>query len=173
LDFLSDPSMREIVEDFCQEANDLFADLETSLDEFEDDPSSAKSLETFGQVIDRIMGAAKSIGAHDIAMFCELGKIIGYKSSQTKDPALLSVVIAVLFDAVDLLKKMVAKIQSGEKDSKLEGLSTEAFGSRLKWLSDKFKDIERASCTMENSDPEDEKELDQNSIDDLMASLGL
>lgn len=170
MSILDDPAMKEIVDDFCNEATGLFEKLESSLEILEDNPVNPQELENFGQVIDRIMGAAKSIGADEIAKFCELGKTIGYKSSQTNDEPLLNVVVAILFDTVDLLSKMVEQLRTGNSKP-LKGLNTAAFATRLKWLSEKFKNIERASCIIE--DPEKKKELSQNSIDDLMASLGL
>lgn len=169
----------ELIEDFVNEANGLFDQLEEILDELEDDLTNTAHLEKFGQVIDRIMGAAKSIEANEVAMFCELGKIIGYKSSQTKEPALLNVVVAILFDAIDLLRKMVANLKTND-DSGLKDLSTEAFGTRLSWLSDKFKHIERASVAYKKPEDVTKKDLgkkgqtmDQGSIDDLMKALGL
>jgi chemotaxis protein histidine kinase CheA len=169
MDILNDQSMKEVVIEFADESLGLFKQLEETLENLEDNPTSSKDLENFGQVIDRVMGAAKSIGATEIATFCELGKLIGYKSSQVNDVPLLNVVVAILFDAVDLLTKMVEKIKTGDNE-KLQKLNTEAFATRLKWLSDKFKDIERASCTIKK---EDTTNLNQDSIDDLMASLGL
>ena len=169
MSMLNDPSMKEIVEDFCKEASELFMELQDVLEVLEENPDDSAELENFGQIIDRVMGAARSIGADEIATFCELGKTIGYKSSQIDDISLLNIVVAVLFDAVDILIKMVDQLKTGNPHS-LEGLSTEAFVSRLNWLSDKFKDIERSSCAM---DGEGEGDMDQSSIDDLMASLGL
>ena len=160
----------EIIEDFCRESEDLFDQLEEALENLEDDPQNSTELENFGQIIDRVMGAARSIGAEEIATFCELGKVIGYKSSQTEDLPLINVVIAVLFDAVDLLRKMVEGLKHGSNDP-LKGLNTKAFGTRLKWLSEKFKHIERAS--LESEVKKDDSQMDQGSIDDLMASLGL
>lgn len=167
MNLLEDPSMKEVVDEFCNESLELFDQLEEALEGFEDDPTDNSKLEEFGQIIDRIMGSAKTIGAMDIATFCELGKVIGYKSSQTKDIALLEVVVAILFDAVDILKKMILKIKDGT-ESDLKNVSTQAFVTRLNWLKEKFNNIERASCAMDPS-----ANLDQTSIDDLMSSLGL
>ncbi|MDD0853346.1 Hpt domain-containing protein [Halobacteriovorax sp. GB3] len=168
MSLINDPSMREIVLDFCDESLELFGQLEEHLEVLEDDPTKTEKLEEFGQVIDRVMGAAKSIGAMEIATFCELGKLIGYKSSQTKEVALVEVVVAILFDSVELLRKMVDQIKTGN-DNALDKLNTQAFVTRLNWLSDKFKDIERSSCAVEP----DRENLSQSSIDDLMSSLGL
>lgn len=167
MDMLNDPSMREIVVDFCNESLELLDEMEECLDNFEDDPSDTSQLEKFGQVVDRIMGAAKSVGANEVANFSELGKIIGYKSSQVNDQALLGVTNAILFDTVDILREMVKNILD-QKTKFLKDINTEAFGSRLRWLSEKFKNIERASVSYKK-----ENNLDQNSIDDLMSSLGL
>jgi len=166
MSILDDPSMKEIVDDFCEEADSLFNLLEDSLNLIEEDPSNTRELEKFGQVIDRIMGAAKSIGATEIATFCELGKMIGYKSSQIKDLPLIEVVVAILFDSLDMLRKMNQSLKAGN-DTSMNKLNTKAFVTRLNWLSAKFKDIDRASCAVP-----DEK-LNQTSIDELMKSLGL
>ena len=169
MDMLSDPAMKEIVDDFVDETLGFFEELNDILEDLEDDPKESAKLEKFGQIIDRVMGAARSIGAGEIATFCELGKVIGYKSSQANDIPLREVVVAVLFDALDILKEMVSQLKSG-KDNALKDINTEAFGTRLNWLSEKFKNIERASVAYSK---EDKEVLAQNSIDDLMASLGL
>ena len=166
---LDDPSMKEIVDGFCDESIELLDELESTLEEMEDEPTKVENLEKFGQVIDRIMGAANTVGATEVGKFAELGKAIGYKASQTTDPALLEVVVAILFDCQHLTRLMVTKIKTGE-DAGLSSLNTDAFVTRLKWLQDKFRNIERSSCVV---DEKDTKELDQSSIDDLMASLGL
>lgn len=167
MSMLNDPSMKEIILDFCVEAEALFDQLEQSLELTEENPTNTKELEKFGQIIDRIMGAAKSIGATEIATFCELGKVIGYKSSQIKDVPLIEVVVAILFDSLHMLRKMITALKEGN-DRSMEKLNTKAFGTRLNWLSAKFKDIDRASCAIEKSG-----NMSQNSIDDLMQSLGL
>jgi chemotaxis protein histidine kinase CheA len=163
MSMLNDPSMKEIVLEFCDEAESLLDQLQESLEKMEENPTNTKELEKFGQVIDRIMGAAKSIGANDVAIFSELGKVIGYKSSQIKDVPLIEVVVAILFDSLDLLRKMITAIRLGN-ESGMKNLNTKAFVTRLNWLSAKFKDIDRASIAID---------ISQSSIDELMQSLGL
>lgn len=173
MSFLDDPEMKEVVEGFCTESLDLLNILEDTLNKCEDsDYTDNKPLEEFGQIIDRIMGAAKSMGADEVGSYCELGKIIGYKSSQVETPALIEVVVAVLFDTVDLLRKMVNQIQSGNS-ALTEGINLKAFGTRLHWLSDKFKDIERASCAITEGADADNGGMNQGNIDDLLSDLGL
>ncbi len=168
MSMLLDPDMTEIVDDFCKESGAIYNQLEEMLEEYEDDKDS-KKLEEFGQVIDRVMGAAKSIDAELTGMYCELGKTISYKASQSMDKALLDIVVAVLFDTVEILIVMNKTI-ANEKIEKVSGVNLEAFGTRLRWLADKFKDIQRSSVAISTEG----KQLDdQKSIDDLLASLGL
>ncbi|MFY7991728.1 MAG: hypothetical protein ACOVP4_00420 [Bacteriovoracaceae bacterium] len=164
---LKDPDLKEIVEEFCNESDELIDLLYSSLDDFEE-TSNAQALEQFGQIIDRIMGAAKSIGAQKTGQFSELGKVIGYKSSQTNDPQLLKITHAVLSDNVNIVETLLKNIRKTQEE-KVDGINLEAFGSRLKWLSEKFKHIERASVAIEQK----KSQMDQSSIDDLLKNLGL
>jgi chemotaxis protein histidine kinase CheA len=165
---LLDPDMAEVVDEFCTESEGIYTELEEILDSYEDDPDS-KKLENFGQIIDRIMGAAKSIDAHQTGLYCELGKSISYKASQSMDTNLLEIVMAVLFDTVEILQVMNKSVREN-KEEIVTGINLEAFGSRLRWLADKFKDIERSSVAIE---VETVQLTDQKSIDELLAGLGL
>ncbi len=165
MSFINDPMMKEIVEDFCIEAESLFDQMDACISKLEQNPLDTNELEKYGQMIDRIMGAGKSIGATEIATFCELGKVIGYKSSQIREVPLLEVVVAILGDTIDMLRKMIKALKLGDNKC-LNKLNTKAFVTRLQWLSSKFKDIERSSCAIDGN-------LSQNSIDDLLSSLGL
>lgn len=168
---LEDPNMNEIIKDFCEESQNIFDELEEILEDYEEQPSPS-ILETFGQTIDRVMGAAKSIEATYMGSFCELGKTISYKASQSKDNDLLNIAVSILFDNVEILKEVNKKILV-DKTEKVETFNLEAFGTRLKWLADKFKDIERSSIEVNNAGKILGKAEDQKSIDDLLAELGL
>ncbi len=191
MSMLNDPSMKEIVMDFCTESEKLLPELTEVLEQAEES-SEKKFFEQFGQVIDRIMGAAKSIGADEIGLFCELGKVIAYKTSRIDDQKLSNLVTAVLFDTVDLLTKMISQIRDGGNHS-LDGLDTKTFSTRLKWLSEKFKELEKKEAakiaeanavkTAATATPATAAaplpgggggdNMKQNDIDALMASLGL
>ena len=168
MSMLTDPEMAEIVDDFCKESEGIYSELEELLEDYED-TQDGKKLEEFGQVIDRVMGAAKSVDAEQTGMYCELGKTISYKASQSMDKALLDIVVAVLFDTVEILQVMNSNIEK-EKVEKVSGINLEKFGSRLRWLADKFKDIQRSSVAI---GVEETKLEGQKSIDDLLADLGL
>ncbi|MCP4912062.1 MAG: hypothetical protein GY909_02995 [Oligoflexia bacterium] len=142
---LTDPSMKEIVDEFCDETNQLLDELEGILEEYEDEPSLGL-LEKYGQTIDRVMGTAQTIGANQVGQLCQMGKIIGYKSSQNDDDNLNNIVCGILFDLVDILREVVKNLHIAEPEHKF---NVEAFMKRLNWLKEKFVHIDRASCDFE------------------------
>jgi chemotaxis protein histidine kinase CheA len=150
----NDAESSEILNEFCKESDMLLAKMCEILEELEDDNSQSKLYEKFGQLIDRIMGTAQTLGLTEIATFCELGKFIGYKSSQIQDKPLLNIVLAVLFDATDILKKMISEFSKSPgapnaKSSEANKINRTAFLSRLKWINDKFNYLERKSIAYE------------------------
>ncbi len=142
---LNDPDMKEIIIEFCDESDALLEELRDILDDFEDDPENSILLEKYGQTVDRIMGAAKTMGLEDLGHLCQMGKIIGYKGSQAENKALQELSGGVLYDLCDLLEVILGNIREG-KDQKEHDFNLEAFKGRLEWLAGKFKHIERASC---------------------------
>lgn len=150
---LKDPDMAEAVDEFISESRELIESMENHLENFEDDPSNTSLLEKFGQEIDRIMGAAKSLGAETTGQICELGKIIGYKSSQTKDETLHQIVVAFLFDAVEVLQELIDSIED-KREEKIKSFNTDELIKRLIWLKDKFAHIDRASVSFEGEEEE-------------------
>lgn len=144
MSMLHDPNMQEIIDEFIKEAGSVFDELQVILDKLEENPMQQDQLEKFGQVIDRVMGAAKTIGINEIAALCEMGKIIGYKSSQTNDSELLTIVVATMADMMEMLQSMLKDVK--DRKEKIGGdINLSAFSNRLKWLAEKFKNIERAS----------------------------
>ena len=155
MSMLKDPDMLEIVDEFCVDSEEIYTELEEMLEEYEDGPDPA-ILEKFGQTIDRVMGAAKSLEANQVGLYCELGKTISYKASQSKDPELLNIVVAVLFDAVELLQKMNKCIKTLKEES-TGNMSSDAFATRLRWLAEKFNDIQRSSVAIDESESTEDK----------------
>lgn len=143
----NDPAMQEIIQAFCDESEALIAEMHQFLEELEEDPANSPLLEKYGQIVDRIMGAADSIGLTSIGSIAKMGKIIGYKASQTDEIALRELTTSILFDANEALTKMIKNLR--QKNNPTEGLSITALSERLKWLADKFKNIKRASVGFE------------------------
>ncbi len=146
---LNDPEMKELVVEFCNESDELLEELRDILDNFEDEPNETKYLEEFGQTIDRIMGAAQTMGVTDVGELCQMGKIIGYKASQSTQAALQEVTAGVLFDLCDFLEVLLVNVRESKENT---DLNYETFKNRLQWLAQKFNDIERSSCTIDEKE---------------------
>lgn len=143
---LKDPDMAEAVTEFLDESRGLIEECEEILDEFEDS-EDPKQFELYGQKIDRIMGAAKSLGAEKTGAISEFGKSIGYKASQVDDNDLHQIVLAFLQDSNEVMTSLLDQIDK----TKEEAINLDRFFKRLEWLKDKFSHIERASVSAEDS----------------------
>ena len=164
MSMLKDKEMKEVVEEFCDESDKLCEQLLDHVDDLEEDPTNNEILELFGQKIDRIMGAAKSLEADKTGKLCELSKKIGYKASQSHDEALLTLVQATLADSVEILQTLIKSIRT-EGVEKTDDINLSAFIKRLYWVTEKFKDIERASVST------DEENMDQVEIDSFLKNM--
>lgn len=162
---INDPDMFEIVLEFCDESETLLEQCLNCLEEFEDDPTQTPFLEKYRQIIDRMMGAAATLGFNEIASLCEMGKIIGYKSSQGDQQALNEMACGILMDLTDLLEILVTNLKEKKNEHDFD---IPSFSSRLQWLADKFKHIERASCDFE---AEDDEAISSSELDDLISGL--
>jgi chemotaxis protein histidine kinase CheA len=143
--FLKDPDMKEAVDEFLEESRTLIEECEEALDEFEDN-EDPKQFEVYGQKIDRIMGAAKSLGAEKTGAISEFGKSIGYKASQVQDSDLHQIVLAFLQDSNEVMTTLLDQIEKTQEESS----NLDRFIKRLEWLQDKFSHIERGSVAAED-----------------------
>ena len=148
---LNDPDMKEIAIEFCDESDELLETMRDLLEEAEDDPSQGSLFEEFGQMVDRIMGAAKTLGAEEIGHLCQMGKIIGYKCSQANNLPVQEIASGVLLDLCDFLEVMLMNVRDSETT---HDLNYEAFTKRLSWLADKLKHIDRSSCSFDEEEAE-------------------
>jgi hypothetical protein len=169
MSMLTDPEMEEVIINICDESSAIYDKIEAMLEEYEEEPCR-KKLENFSQTIDRVMDAVKSIDAHKSGLYCELGKIISNKASQCEEKQLLDIVVAVLFDTVDILKSMNKNIIIA-KEEKVYGVNLEAFSTRIQWLAQKFQNIKMSSISV--SDEGGSVDMNQKSIDDILKDLGL
>lgn len=132
---------KEIIKGFCEETDTLLKELIRITEVFED-TQKPELLGEFGQVIDRIMGAAYTLELEEIGRFCELGKKIGYKASQTTDPKLLQLAGPILADTAEILSTMIKDLNNVQPEGNAR-VQLEAFKSRLKWFLEKFQNISR------------------------------
>lgn len=143
--------MDELIQEFCLETNTIISDLESLLEKLEENPSDFQLLETFGQKVDRIMGAAKSLEYLTIGTITEFCKSISYKAAQSKNTELVIIVVAFLFEAVEALKEM-SKTLSTSGLEQLDPTISKTIFSRLEFISQKLIHIQRSSVAINDQD---------------------
>lgn len=169
---------REIVESFYIESKSLVVQLVELLERVDGDFTKADQLEIYGQTVDRIMGAAKSIALafpeghliYKIGDLSAICKAVGYKASQIRgNPEFFNISVALLLDATEGLDGMLEALKKGqEKD--IREVFNQTFINRLKWISSKFGSEVRE--TVGPKEPSADK-LSQGEIDGLLKKLGL
>lgn len=143
--------MDDILEEFCNDANQIIAELELILEKLEDSPEQYILLESYGQKIDRIMGAAKSLGYEKIGSLSESSKIISYKVAQTKNKEFIKIAVAILFDAVDAINEILQNLIE-KKEEIIDTSRENAVFSRVKFIADKLTHIQRASVAIDDQE---------------------
>lgn len=169
--------MDDILKEFQLESKELIVQMIEILERVESDPSQLRELETFGQIVDRIMGGAKVLAleyppshpVHAIGNFSELCKLVGYKASQvTNNQHLITVVIAFLLDASETLHDLNEEIVA-PAPKKISELLTATFLDRLQWVAKKFDENLRATVAV----TKESAKSTQDDIDALLKQMGV
>ena len=165
----------QILTDFQDESETLVKEILTLLEECEGNFSQVKRLEKFGQIVDRIMGGAKSLISESgskaailqrIADVSGLCKAVGYKSSQIKEESFYLAAVAILFDATETLRDLIACLKTNAEPKPFAGTLVE----RLRWISSKFGDEYSDSVDVHSGK---KQKMNQDDIDELMKKMGL
>ncbi len=140
----------EIIAEFRAESNPLLVELGgyvEALEDFEGGAFPAETLENFAQRVDRIMGAAKTIGMTEpdhwglqaMGKIAELCKYTCYQAAKLKLAALLPVFAAFLADAVEMLQELLDAIEDEARVQKARRTFAPVLQKRLEWLSQKVQ----------------------------------
>lgn len=143
--------MDEILQEYCLESKTILNELVSILLTLENKSEDYKALEVFGQKIDRIMGAAKSLELHKMGKISELCKVISYKSAQSKNKDLVIVTVAFLFEAVETLQEMTDNLEKLQSEE-INPTSTTTILSRLEFMSKRLIDIQRSSVAINDKE---------------------
>jgi hypothetical protein len=171
----------EIVEEFQKESKGLISQMIAILEKCEGNFKQVKSLESYGQLVDRIMGAAKSLQVletkaasgqptllENIGNYSEICKAVSYKASQiSSNEQFYDVCVALLIDGTEVLEKMVLGVSGG--GPQIKELFSRTFLDRLKWVSTQFAEDVRATLALDKQ----KTKMNQGDIDDLLKKLGL
>ena len=141
--------MNELVESFRNESETLIAALEDLLGEIEEDFSKREKLNEFAQIIDRIMGSARSIAnfgfkqteIEKLGSFAELCKQIGYRGANVKNNDFYAITIAFLEDATESMKKLITALDQPAEMKMISDLLFSTFMNRLDWILEQFESL--------------------------------
>ena len=166
-----------IYKDFQEESESLLVSMTEILEACEGDMSQVKRLEEFGQAVDRIMGAAKSLALVDgnkimgqIGDYSAFCKSVGYKASQIKDnEQFYGICVAFLMDATEVLENLIENLEAPTTKDMKE-IFSKTFIDRLRWVSSQFGDEYRATLDVHGGK---QTKMNQNEIDELLKKLGL
>ena len=164
---------KTILDDFVQESLSLVEQCIDLLENIEQDPSEVEKLSEFANLIDRVMGGAKSLALnanedhalHLIGDYCAICKSVGYQGSRIQNnDQLYSITIALLLDAIEMVQVLFKKLDVSRTE--LKKVFTTTFLDRLKWISFQFSEMEKLSRGQS-------EKMQQNEIDELLKKLGL
>lgn len=141
----------EIVQEFCLDVKTILIELSAILEDLELNPANFKALESFGQKVDRIMGAAKSLEFHQMGIISDFCKTISYKSAQSKNTDLVVIVVAFLFEAVEIFNTMIDNLEN-KRPVELDPSTTKTILSRLEFISGRLAHIQRSSVEISDKD---------------------
>lgn len=170
---------KELLEGFFSESVTLVSEMNALLDEVEDNFSKVEMLADYGNKVDRIMGAAKSLcllvsGDHPLFMISDytaLCKAVGYQASQIKNNQhFFDICVALLMDATDMLSELLGNLDKEGKE--LRESIPQAFIERLRWVSNQFSKTVSVSVGITTQEDVSSK-MQQDDIDALLKKLGI
>jgi hypothetical protein len=105
---------QDLVSGFVDETNEILAQTDQHLSDFlaHQNPNQ---FEAYGQGIDRVMGAALTLGFTDLGDLARLGKEVGYKASQVTDINQLLVIHSLLSQLNKELNRVVKSLNSHQQ----------------------------------------------------------
>ena len=165
---------QEILTDFKAESKALIEQMVEILESLEDNPNQVEKLQNYGNIVDRIMGGAKSIALefesthniHKVGDYAALCKAVGYKASSAKSNVqMLEICIALLQDATEVLEKMIDGL-SEKNEMVVDRLISKTFLDRLSWVSAQFKGDVKATVSSKDVNAVGD-------IDELMKKFGM
>ncbi len=131
---------QELLDGFIQETQAILDSTQISLTDFTTSKDPV-CFEKFGQEIDRVMGAALTLGFQDVGDLARLGKEVGYKSSQINELPKLLVIHSLL---LQLNKELQRHVKILKKGSDFDHTDMSFLTKKLQKASDDLGDL-RAS----------------------------
>ena len=167
-------SDQDLVKDFIEESKSLIEECLQLLETLEESPQQFKSLDIYGNKMDRIMGTSENIqfllpektAFSLITDYTKICKTVAYNTTAVQNNLqLISIVISFLIDATETLSLLIRKCETTIEEAKTQ--LNPAFIERIKWLSGKLKEEYQGSVGLGRG------AMNQDSINDLLKKMGL
>ena len=168
----------DLLGDFIKESREIIREMGIILENVENKKTPGRSLEKYGQLVDRIMGGALSL-AHNmagpsetvskVADYAAVCKAVGYKAAQiVNNESFLTICVALLMDVTDVMGEFLDLLE-GRQNFEIKEVVSKTMIERLRWVSNQFaKDVRDTIDAKKES-----AKMTQTDIDALMAKLGL
>ena len=166
----------QMLKDFQHESQIVISGMLDILDQCEGRMENANRLEDYGQMVDRIMGGARTLATivgdpHGTLMplgdYTAILKALGYRSAQIQaDSQLYSLCVAVLQDATECLKDLVEHLF--DPVLKVKDAVPATLIDRVKWVSGQFSQLGKGQKQQLKA-----QRMNQAEIDHLLRKLGL
>lgn len=164
---------KEILNSFVEESKGLLVELHEIVDRLEITKGEFPSalLADFSQKIDRVMGAAKTmgmaapdhIGLQRIGKLAEVCKILGYKATESHAIQAIPLFAAFWGDTIEVTDDLLSAIEDPVKTEKIAKTFPPILQRRLEWLASKLIPNQKTETTKSQIDD----------VKDLLKSLGM
>lgn len=151
---------KDIVVDFKKETSEILLELEEIVEGLESVKKEfpAELLAAFAQRIDRIMGAAKTIGMSQpnhnglqrIGAIAQLCKELGYRAAESNAQVIVPLFAAFWADTLEVIAELVNSLEDEQKSAELANSFSSVLEKRLTWLSEKLNELSKPGLVKTN-----------------------
>lgn len=106
----------------------------------------------------------------ELNRFCQLMRIISKYAVRIYDAAILNICVAILYDGLDIIKKIVKNIIDGNNGFKKD-FSFDVFATRVRWLKGKIKGIENQLSNNNPIELENDIEVSLESMEKILCGF--
>lgn len=176
---------KDILDGFIEESTLLLKELTGIAEQLEMPAETfpAKLLEDYSQIIDRIMGAAKTllllapdhIGLQSIGKISEICKSMGYKAAERNEAAVIPLFAAFWMDVIEVLQELLEVIQDRDETIRIAKSFSPILQKRLEWLLSKVNSGSQGQrvATAEGAELKEGEQLSAADFANLLKELGI
>lgn len=159
-------------EQWIDKAQDIFNQLNSILEELETGPENRDYFLNMNKLLKDFSITCKPFSYFELERFCRLIRIISKYCLRVHDAAILNISVAIIYDAIDIMKKMHSNIKLN-KTIFVCNANFKVLATRIRWLKGKLKDIEGQMAKIGDHDIDKEIPEDLESIETILSEFNL